>query len=193
MDWRSVLPRRRPGGGKHASLLSCEVMREDVPGRLTRTTRAGFVVSLGTKLAVVTVGVLCVVSTALYLELTSRERQHLVSSKTTAATMVSDLFAASLSAPLDFGDTEALEAELRNLRSNGDIIYAAVWNETSPDPIAELRTDRWVGARPDRAQTNMTEVHNDRVELFRTVTGRKGASVGGTRLIFSLAPENAEF
>jgi len=157
------------------------------------TTRPGFAVSLGTKLAVATVGVLCVVSTALYLELTSRERQHLVSSKTTAAAMVSDLFAASLTAPLDFGDTDAVDAELRNLRSNTEIIYAAVWSGSSPDPIAELRTDRWAASPPGRAQANETAVFVDRVELSRVVTGRKGGAVGGTRLVFSLAPENAEF
>lgn len=161
--------------------------------RFMATARSGFAVSLGTKLAVVTVGVLCVVSTALYLELTSRERQHLVSSKTTAATMVSDLFAASLTAPLDFGDTEAVDAELRNLRSNSEIIYAAVWSGSSPDPIAELRTDRLVVARQGRTQADETTVFDDRVELFRVVTGRKGGAVGGTRLVFSLASENAEF
>src|SRR5450432_3448620 len=106
----------------------------------SRIPPSGFAVSLGTRLAVATVAVLCVVSAALYLELTSRERQHLVSSKTTAATMVSDLFAASLIAPLDFGDTDAVDAELRNLRSNTEIIYAAVWTASSTDPIAELRT-----------------------------------------------------
>src|ERR1041385_8707384 len=103
-------------------------MPEDEPGRpASRSTRSGFTVSLGTKLAVATVGVLCIVSTGLYLELTNRERQHLVSSKATAASMVSDLFAASLTAPLDFGDIEAVDAEVRNLRSNNEIIYAAVW------------------------------------------------------------------
>jgi hypothetical protein len=68
--------------------------------------------SLGTKLALATVGVLSVISVLLYLQLTSREQQHLLSSKTTAAGMVTSLFAASLAAPLDFGDVEAMEQEL---------------------------------------------------------------------------------
>src|SRR5216683_7960360 len=84
--------------------------------------------SLGTKLAFATVAVLSIVSILLYQQLTSRERQHLVSSKTRAANMVSDLFAASLAAPLDFGDSEAIEAVLNDLRINPEIVDAAVWS-----------------------------------------------------------------
>src|SRR4051812_4472740 len=95
--------------------------------------------SLGIKLALTTVAVLTVVSILLYQQLTSRERQHLVSSKSQAANMVSQLFAASLAAPLDFGDSDAVETELANLRSNGEIIDASVWSLASATPVAELR------------------------------------------------------
>ncbi len=76
--------------------------------------------SLGTKLALATVLVLSVVSLFMYRQLTSRERDHLVSSKARAANMVSELFATSLAAPLDFGDAEAVDVELGNLRTNSE-------------------------------------------------------------------------
>ena len=64
--------------------------------------------SLGTKLGLATVMVLAVVSTVLYFELTRRELTSLLGAKRTAALMVTDLFAASLGAPVDFGDTDAI-------------------------------------------------------------------------------------
>src|SRR5258706_9408891 len=96
--------------------------------RMGWSARTTFLV---TKLALATVAVLSVVSLFFYQQLTSRERVFLLSSKTRAANMVTDLFAASLGAPLDFGDAEAVEVELGNLRSNSEITDAAVWSSSS--------------------------------------------------------------
>src|SRR5689334_5207021 len=98
-------------------------------GRPARTT------SLGAKLALATVAVLSLVSIFSFQQLSSRERVHLVKSKTQAAKMVTDLFAASLGAPLDFGDTDAVEVELSNLRTNNEIIDAWVWSGAAPAPV----------------------------------------------------------
>src|SRR5688572_30321880 len=106
--------------------------------------------SLGTKLALATVGVLSVISILLYLQLTSREQQHLLSSKTTAAGMVTNLFAASLAAPLDFGDSDAMETELANLRSNPEIIQAWIWSPGASDPVTRLHRDRSLAEEPPR-------------------------------------------
>src|SRR5450631_4351717 len=65
---------------------------------------SSFSSSVGAKLAVATVGILALVSVLLYVQLTGRERVSLVESKHKAASMVADLFAAGLAAPLDFDD-----------------------------------------------------------------------------------------
>jgi len=150
--------------------------------------------SLGTKLALATVGVLSVISALLYLQLTSREQQHLLSSKTTAAGMVTNLFATSLAAPLDFGDAEALETELGNLRSNPDIIQAWIWSAGSADPVTRLHRNRSPAEEPPPGGLDVgTRLLADRVEVARPVMGRNGQSVGKVAVVFSLAAENAAF
>lgn len=150
--------------------------------------------SLGTKLALATVGVLSVISVLLYLQLTSREQQHLLSSKSTAAGMVTNLFAASLAAPLDFGDAESMETELANLRTNPEIIQAWIWSSVSVDPITRLHRDRDAAAEPPPPGLDSgTRILPDRVEVARTVIGRTGKSVGRVTVAFSLAAENAAF
>jgi HAMP domain-containing protein/HPt (histidine-containing phosphotransfer) domain-containing protein len=147
--------------------------------------------SLGTKLALATVVVLSVVSLFLYQQLTSREREHLLSSKTRAANMVTELFAASLGAPLDFGDVEAVEVELGNLRTNSEITDAAVWSASS-NLLARLRRDEAAeGLGPPNAEG--TRVLEDRVEVTRLVFGRQGKPIGKAVVVFSLAGENAAF
>ncbi|MET0593922.1 MAG: HAMP domain-containing protein [Polyangiaceae bacterium] len=150
--------------------------------------------SLGTKLALATVGVLSVISVLLYLQLTSREQQHLLSSKSTAAGMVTNLFAASLAAPLDFGDAESMETELANLRTNPEIIQAWIWSLGSGDPITRLHRDRPpTEEAPPAGLDAGSRILADRVEVARTVIGRTGKPVGKVAVVFSLAAENAAF
>src|SRR4051794_34827707 len=112
-------------------------------------------VSLGTKLAAFTVGIVFVVSAFVYVELSGRERKSLVRSKVAAGAMVADLFAASLVAPLDFGDTETLETEIRHLRTNPDVVFASVrpvsgppseWGHGCALPAADATTGEIVDA-----------------------------------------------
>src|SRR5438045_4085114 len=133
--------------------------------------------SLGTKLALATVVVLSLVSFFLYQQLTSRERDHLLSSKTRAANMVTELFAASLAAPLDFGDAEAVEVELSNLRTNSEITDASVWSSSS-NLLARLQRDAPAtdGSGPPNGER--TKVLEDRVEVTRTVFGRQSKPIG---------------
>ena len=150
-------------------------------------------VSIGTKLAVATVAVLLVVSALLYTELTRRERQGLLAAKQTAASMVADLFAASLSAPLDFADADAINAELENLKTNPEITCAAIWEGDKPKPAAELSRGCDATAPLEEKHAATPVLHPDRVEVARMVTGRAGARVGKTRIVFSLDRENAAF
>ncbi|HVY48095.1 MAG TPA: histidine kinase, partial [Minicystis sp.] len=99
--------------------------------RARRTPRPGRArtrfVSLGTQLAAGMVAVVTIVSVAVFFEVSRRERASLLRAKTTAAAAVADLFAATVAAPLDFGDADALRAELKNLEANRDVLYAAAW------------------------------------------------------------------
>ncbi|MDB4933490.1 MAG: hypothetical protein JWP87_462 [Labilithrix sp.] len=150
-------------------------------------------VSIGTKLTIATLAVLLLVSVLLYRELTRRERQSLLASKETAAMMVADLFAASLAAPLDFADTEAIETELRHLERNGEVQCAAVFLKEETKPVAKIERGCDASAPIDGAQVGRGVFHDDRVEVARLVVGRGDANVGRARIVFSLARENAAF
>ncbi len=163
------------------------------PGRPSLPPAGGYVWSLGTKLALLTVAVLVAASSLLYVELTGRERTALISAKAKAASMVADLFAASLDAALDFGDADAVNAALDNIKSNAEVVCATVWS-TEEKPVAELRRGS-CEPRPAPAEVEKggALVYADRVDVARTVTGRAGDVVGKTMLVFSLARENATF
>lgn len=150
-------------------------------------------VSIGTKLTIGTLAVLLLVSVLLYRELTRRERQSLLAAKETAASMVADLFAASLSAPLDFADNEAIETELRHLEQNGEVECAAVFAKDDPQPVAKIARGCDAGAPIDASQLGRSVIHEDRVEVARQVMGRENVKVGRARIVFSLARENAAF
>jgi two-component system, chemotaxis family, sensor kinase CheA len=150
-------------------------------------------VSIGTKLTFGTLAVLVLVSVLLYRELTRRERQSLLAAKQTAATMVADLFAATLSAPLDFSDNDAIETELRHLEKNPEVQCAAVFLREEKTPAAKI--DRGCDAtKPVERGDELRPVwHEDRVEVARYVVGREDAVVGRARVVFSLSRENAAF
>src|SRR5258706_15476689 len=131
--------------------------------------------SLGTKLAMATVVVLSLVSLFLYQQLTSRERDHLLSSKTRAANMVTELFAASLGAPLDFGDAEAVEVELANLKTNSEITDASVWSASSK-LLSRVRPHRAPAEAQPKAPPEKDGMGaiGDRVAVTRNGYGRHG-------------------
>ncbi|MDB5218410.1 MAG: CheA-like histidine kinase, partial [Myxococcaceae bacterium] len=180
--WLNGTPQSRCGG------LPCpggEAVNN--PHRLPRG------VSIGTKLTIATLAVLLLVSVLLYRELTRRERQSLLAAKETAAMMVADLFAASLSAPLDFADNEAVETELRHLEQNGEVECAAVFLEGAKMPVAKIERGCDATAPIDASQVGRGIFHEDRVEVARLVVGRGNVGVGRARIVFSLARENAAF
>lgn len=150
-------------------------------------------VSLGTKLVVLTVATLSIISSVVYLELTGRERESLIRSKQVAAGMVADLFAVSLSAPLDFNDNDAIDATLGYLRANEDILYAAVWLPDGSAPTATLDRAASAQVRGEGYPTGHSEVANGQVVETRNVVTPTGKRLGTVTLRFSLASENAEF
>ena len=152
------------------------------------------IVSLGTKLALATVVVLAIASTLLFYDLTSREWRGLLAAKTQAASMVSDLFAATVSAPVDFVDTdpEALQTEIGHLQTNPEVICAAVWGESKGKVLGKLdRGGCGAVSIPTDAELGGLRVLGDRVEVVRAVRSPANAAlIGRVRLAFSLAYEN---
>ncbi len=144
--------------------------------------------SLGVKLAVGVAAVVSLVSVLAFVELTSRERQRSLAQKSVAARMVSDLLAASLVAPLDFGDEEAIEKELLHLASNRDVVGARVFGPTG-QPLASLQKAESLTA-PTAAGL---VTYDDRLEVGQLVRTPTGKHLGALSIVLSLGPENAAF
>jgi hypothetical protein len=88
---------------------------------------------------------------------------------------VADLFAASLSAPLDFADADAVETELHNLERNPEVSCAAVFDTKGAAFGASIAR----ACDPSgRVELGDPIVLPDRVEVTRAVVGRTGTEVG---------------
>ena len=90
--------------------------------------RARFV-SVGTKLTSAMLLVLALVTAFTYLEVNRNEREQLLSSKERAATMVTELFAAGVTAPLSFGDEAGTRESVALLMKNANVLCGAVWGD----------------------------------------------------------------
>ena len=155
------------------------------------------IVSLGTKLALATVFVLGVASTLLFFELTRREWRALVDAKTQAASMVADLFAATVAAPVDFVDTDpdSLKTEIAHLETNPDVTCASVWSVPAGQKLGGLDRGGCDGlAMPADDRLGRVAERADRVEVARAVLSpSKGKPIGRTLIVLSLARENAAY
>src|SRR5258706_6737219 len=109
-------PRAADAGGGSNSPLPL-LPRSVSPGARTRF------ISIGTKLGVAVVMVVALASVLAFFFTAAREREALVLAKQKSADMVADLFAESLRAPLDFGDADAVQAELSHLKQHQDLLF----------------------------------------------------------------------
>jgi two-component system, chemotaxis family, sensor kinase CheA len=158
---------------------------EQPPGRF---------VSLAAKLAAITIVVVTFVCALVVLELTRRERARVVDSKQAAASMVADLFVASIVPALDYKDQQGIVYDVETLRSTRDIIYAAVWLSDSPQPAAEFRAKRapvFALDRPPAKTANRRT--DDHIDLIRVVKSATNADIGTVLIRVSLAHENEAF
>src|SRR5438105_3328565 len=115
---------------------------------VTRESRSRFI-SLGTRLAAGTIGVLAIVSFFAFFQLAKRDRARTVEAKRVASSMVAALFATSVAAPLDFGDPDAVELHLSYLRENPAVLRASVWPVGASAPIATTPSGVSQDAPPD--------------------------------------------
>jgi two-component system, chemotaxis family, sensor kinase CheA len=152
----------------------------------------GRFVPIGVKFALVSVLVVGIATAVAFFQATHRERERLIEAKRTAASMVADLLAQSLEAPLDFVDEEALQKELDHLKQNREVAYAGVWRKGETTPWLEMRAPGPRFELPTDLSTSRTSAFTDRVETVRLVVGRGNKPLGTSVIQFSLARENAD-
>jgi len=151
--------------------------------------RDGFV-SIGVKLALAVVLAVGSATALAFVQFTAREHATIVDAKRQAAEMVVDLFSASLRAPLDFDDQDAVHVELEHLRQNRDVTSAIVWRVDNPEPVARMGRSH-PGTAPGGGVR--TRVLSDRVVVSRPVVSAEGKPLGATVVEFSLERENTAY
>jgi len=152
----------------------------------------GAYVSIGTKAALGLCLVLAIGGVATAMELSGQTRDRLVQGKVTAATMVADLFAASVTPALDFDDHEALAQEAEKLRANPEVEYAAVYRPAGAKPVAAFARVRGAPV-PARPTGGYLDVRSDHIDATRILTAADGRVLGSLVLRVSLATENRRF
>jgi sigma-B regulation protein RsbU (phosphoserine phosphatase) len=141
--------------------------------------------SVGTQLAVVTVSVLFSVTALLVSGLASRERQRAIESKAAAATMVTELFSASVSAGVVFGDDEAIRSTLDNLSRTEDVVGAVVFQAPGAPPLGRFGESLALTTPPG------VEVTDTRLVVTKSILDHEGKHVAEARVAFSLERDNA--
>lgn len=141
--------------------------------------------SVGTQLAAVTLAVLSLVTTVLVVGLASSERERAIAEKKTASSMVTDLFASSVSAGVVFGDTDAVNAVLGSLSRTEDVVAGVVFAPNSQTPLGSF------GPKLPNAAAPGVEVTSTQLLVTRNILDNDSHVVGRTTVAFSLARENA--
>ncbi|WP_438018319.1 HAMP domain-containing protein [Sorangium sp. So ce315] len=156
-----------------------------------RARRAGVHVGIGVKLAAATVAVLTSVTILVANHVIQKTRDDLVSAKANAAAMMADLLAGALTAPLDFGDRDAAQSDLDELRSNRALIGAVAWGSDA-EPVARVgQPPEGLSAFTARGAEN--HVLEREIRVARPVLRDDGRRLGTLVLVLSLEPENAAF
>lgn len=144
-------------------------------------------VSVGTQLAIVTVAVLAVTAGLLVAVLASTEHTRAVAGKRAAAVMVTELFAASVSPAVVFGDAAAVGTSLTGLAQTEDVLGGVVFQSQAAIPVGAI------GVPIARHEgTGVTE-EADRILVTRPVVDSDGKRIGAVRIAFSLAREHQAF
>ncbi len=152
-------------------------------------------ISVGTKLTSAMLLVLCFVTAVAYFQVSRHEREQLLSAKERSAAMVTELFAAGITATLSFGDDKGVREQIALLTASPNVVYAAVWRvdgglrgeklgETArrpgvPQPSPEI---------PERPVVRRTA---DSIVVQESVVSGSGEVLGIVLVEFSLLQENA--
>jgi HPt (histidine-containing phosphotransfer) domain-containing protein/HAMP domain-containing protein len=87
--------------------------------------------SVGGKLAVVTVSLMALVSVGVYFALSQSLERTLLAAKGESAQAVGSLFAANVSAAVDFDDADGIKEAFKHLATNEGVIYAAISSDVA--------------------------------------------------------------
>jgi len=161
---------------------------------MASSKRARFV-SVGTKLTSAMLLVLALVTAFTYLEVNRNEREQLLASKERAATMVTELFAAGVTAPLSFGDEAGTRESVALLMKNANVLCGAVWAMNGAVPGDKLAETTRGGFLPEPApapsSTARIERRPEALVVEQPVRSASGEVLGMVRVAFSLQQENA--
>jgi HPt (histidine-containing phosphotransfer) domain-containing protein/HAMP domain-containing protein len=155
-------------------------------------------VSVGTKLAAAMLFVLALATSFTYFQVNRNEREQLLAARAKAAMMVAELFAASATAPLSFGDLAGVRENVTLLLKNGNVVCGAVWAADGAHPgdigekLAETTRFGFLSVQP-REIPGAVRVDRtaDAVVVDQPVIGAAGEVLGMVRVAFSLQQENA--
>ncbi len=146
-------------------------------------------IPLGVKLAALTALILTVVGVLVSVALSAKERERVIAAKEAAGAMVTNLVAASLSAPLIFEDQIAIEEQVGFLESNDSVTSLVVWRNGVEKPLLNWRRGGAAGSEAS-LRTPGNHRFSDRLEIFRMIPGSDGKPIGQVSVSFTLEPEN---
>jgi signal transduction histidine kinase/HAMP domain-containing protein len=186
-----------------SGLVVSRAPMEDARGRkasemmAAKSHKSRTFVSVGVKLAGVTIVVMAVFAVALFMVLSRHERSSVLASKETAARMVVQLFSDSLSAPLLFSDRSDASEVVAKLARNDDVLYAAVWQVDAAVPSrlgpAMVELERGASGIPLPAELRSSprvQVSSEWILVETGVVDPRGKVLGMAQAVFSLAREN---
>jgi two-component system chemotaxis sensor kinase CheA len=152
---------------------------------------------VGTKLTGAMLLVLAGVTVVAFLGSSRSEREKLLSAKERAATMVTELFSAGLTAPLSFNDDSGVREHIELLMRSTNVGYAAVWAAHGSlrrgEKIAETARDiRAPAVSATLPLALEVQRHPNTVRIQKPVVSDSGEVLGAVLLEWSLLAENAE-
>jgi signal transduction histidine kinase/HPt (histidine-containing phosphotransfer) domain-containing protein len=152
-------------------------------------------VSVGTKLTGGILVVLAIVTAVAYLRVNRNEREQMLSAKERAATMVTELFAAGVTAPLSFNDDAGVREHIALLMASTNVVYAGLWRADGArrgEKIGEIARGVAVphpsALMPRRLELERTA---NAVIVQKPVISESGELLGAALIECSLADENA--
>lgn len=153
-------------------------------------------VSVGSKLAAAMLAVMTLMTAYAYFEVSHREREERLEANERGARMLTELFAAGVTAPLSFSDDAGVREHLELLMTSAQVVYGAVWSlsgkEWTGDPVAEKLRKGFVPGKYPNIDGGVRVVRRrDAVVVDQPVVGATGELLGFVRVAFSLEAENA--
>lgn len=172
-----------------------ERSKERAADRASRRPNGRHFVSVGTKLTGGILVVLAIVTAFAYLRVNRNEREQMLRAKERAASMVTELFAAGVTAPLSFNDDAGIREHIALLMASTNVVYAGLWRadgERRGEKIGERA--RGVAApqpSPVIPRRMVVERTADLVIVQKPVISESGELLGAALIELSLAEENA--